>query len=86
MTPSYDIEKNMKTLTLGKNGSSSSIVGLGCLGMSDFYGPADCNESIATVKLVIDADINLLDTGDFYGVGHNELLLCEALNGVQRDR
>lgn len=75
----------MKTRRLGQNGPLSSVVGLGCMGMSDFYGPADCNESIATVKLTIESGINLLDTGDFYGRGHNELLLAEALKGIPRD-
>ena len=64
----------------------SSIVGLGCMGMSDFYGPSDRNESIATVKFAVDSGINLLDTGDFYGMGHNELLLAEALKGVAREK
>jgi aryl-alcohol dehydrogenase-like predicted oxidoreductase len=70
---------------LGRNGPSSSLVGLGCMGMSDFYGPADRQESIATIKLALDSGVNLLDTGDFYGMGHNELLLAEALDGVPRE-
>ena len=70
---------------LGRNGPSSSLVGLGCMGMSDFYGPADRQESIATVKLALESGVNLLDTGDFYGMGHNELLLAEALEGVPRE-
>ena len=56
------------------------------MGMSDFYGPADRGESIATIHAALDAGINLLDTGDFYGMGHNEMLLQEALRGVSRDR
>jgi pyridoxine 4-dehydrogenase len=56
------------------------------MGMSDFYGPADRPESIATIHAAIDAGITLLDTGDFYGIGHNELLLREALQTVPRDR
>lgn len=63
---------------------SVSALGLGCMGMSDLYGPADRTESIATVHAALDAGITLLDTGDFYGMGHNELLLREALQG--RDR
>jgi pyridoxine 4-dehydrogenase len=55
------------------------------MGMSDFYGPADCNESIATIHAALDAGITLLDTGDFYGVGHNELLIRDALAGRSRD-
>ena len=66
---------------LGRNGPSSSLVGLGCMGMSDFYGPADRQECIATVKLALESGVTLLDTGDFYGMGHNELLLAEALEG-----
>jgi aryl-alcohol dehydrogenase-like predicted oxidoreductase len=51
------------------------------MGMSDWYGPADEAESIATIHAAIDAGINLLDTGDFYGMGHNEMLLGRALEG-----
>ena len=47
--------------------------------MSDFYGPADESESVATIHAALDAGINILDTGDFYGMGHNELLLSRAL-------
>jgi pyridoxine 4-dehydrogenase len=56
------------------------------MGMSDFYGPADRNESIATIHAALDAGITLLDTGDFYGAGHNELLIHEALAGRNRDQ
>ena len=55
------------------------------MGMSDLYGPADRAESIATIHAALDAGITLLDTGDFYGMGHNELLLREALAGRPRD-
>jgi aryl-alcohol dehydrogenase-like predicted oxidoreductase len=55
------------------------------MGMSDFYGPADHSESIATIHAALDAGITLLDTGDFYGMGHNELLLHEALTGRRRE-
>ena len=55
------------------------------MGMSDFYGPADRAESLATIHAALDAGITLLDTGDFYGTGHNELLLREALEGRRRD-
>src|SRR5678816_1010298 len=67
---------------LGSNGPRVFPVGLGCMGMSDFYGPADENESIATIHAALDAGVNLLDTGDYYGSGHNELLIGRAL----RDR
>jgi aryl-alcohol dehydrogenase-like predicted oxidoreductase len=60
-------------------------MGLGLMGMSDLYGPADETESIATIHAALDAGVTLLDTGDFYGMGHNELLLREALRGRDRD-
>jgi pyridoxine 4-dehydrogenase len=56
------------------------------MGMSGIYGPADDVESVATIRAAIDAGVTLLDTGDFYGMGHNELLLRDALRGVARDR
>lgn len=76
----------MSQRSLGKTGPSSYPMGLGCMGMSDFYGPADRAESIATIHAAIDAGIKLLDTGDFYGMGHNELLISEALRGTPRDK
>ncbi|MEH1875317.1 aldo/keto reductase [Nostoc sp.] len=75
----------MLSRQLGKNGSTISALGLGCMGMSDAYGPADRQESIATIHAALDAGVNLLDTGDFYGMGHNELLLHEALAGRRRE-
>jgi aryl-alcohol dehydrogenase-like predicted oxidoreductase len=72
------------THTLGKDGPAVSAIGLGAMGMSDFYGPADRSESIATIRAALDAGINLIDTGDFYGSGHNEMLICEALRGRNR--
>jgi len=80
----------MKTIQakrrLGANGPELSSLGLGCMGMSDFYGPAEEAESIATIQTALEAGITLLDTGDFYGMGRNELLLREALKGGKRDR
>jgi aryl-alcohol dehydrogenase-like predicted oxidoreductase len=76
----------MQMRQLGKTGSRLSAIGLGCMGMSGMYGPADERESIATIHAALDAGITLFDTGDFYGMGHNELLLQKALVGVPRDR
>jgi aryl-alcohol dehydrogenase-like predicted oxidoreductase len=75
----------MKTVTLGKTGPTVSTIGLGCMGMSGMYGPADRAESIATIHAALDAGINLLDTGDFYGMGHNEMLIAEALKERRRE-
>ena len=74
----------MRQRSLGATGLVVSEIGLGCMGMSDFYGPADEAESIATIHAALDAGITLLDTGDYYAAGHNELLIREALRG--RDR
>jgi aryl-alcohol dehydrogenase-like predicted oxidoreductase len=74
------------TRTLGAAGLQVYALGLGCMGMSDFYGPADEAESVATIRAALDAGITLLDTGDYYGMGHNELLLREALRGRDRAR
>lgn len=75
----------MKYRTLGRTGPQVSALGLGCMGMSDLYGKTDRGESIATVHAALDAGISLLDTGDFYGMGDNEMLLGEALAGRPRD-
>ena len=75
----------MKHRTLGRNGPRVSALGLGCMAMSDMYGISDRSESIATVHAAFDAGITLLDTGDFYGMGHNEMLLGDALAGRPRD-
>jgi aryl-alcohol dehydrogenase-like predicted oxidoreductase len=75
----------MQTRELGNGGPRVSAIGLGCMGMSDFYGPADESESIATIRAALDAGITLLDTGDFYGMGHNEMLIARALEGRRRD-
>ncbi|MER5264751.1 aldo/keto reductase [Actinosynnema sp. NPDC002837] len=70
---------------LGKTGPEVSALGLGCMGMSDLYGPADEAESVATIHAAVDAGVTLLDTGDFYGMGHNELLIRQALRDRNRD-
>jgi aryl-alcohol dehydrogenase-like predicted oxidoreductase len=77
----------METTTLGRGGPAVSRAGLGLMSMSGIYGQADDQESIATIRAAIDAGITLLDTGDFYGMGHNELLLRDALrgSGISRD-
>ena len=74
----------MQLTELGRGGPQVSRLGLGLMGMSGVYGPADEAESTATVRAALDAGITLLDTGDFYGMGHNELLLRDALRGVDR--
>jgi len=75
----------MQTRTLGTNGPAVSAIGLGCMGMSDFYGSADTGESVATIHAALDAGVTLFDTGDFYGMGDNETLLRGAL-AHRRDR
>ena len=75
----------MKYVSLGKTGPQVSAFGLGCMGMSGMYGPSDRAESIATIHAAMEAGVTLLDTGDFYGMGHNELLISEALKGKDRD-
>ncbi len=75
----------MQTRQLGSTGPAVSALGLGAMSMSGTYGPADRAESIATVHAALDAGITLIDTGDHYGSGHNELLLAEALRGRDRD-
>jgi aryl-alcohol dehydrogenase-like predicted oxidoreductase len=74
------------TVKLGASGPDVSRVGLGCMGMSGMYGAADEAESIATIHAALDAGINLLDTGDFYGMGHNEMLIGRALQDRDRER
>ncbi|WP_327356147.1 aldo/keto reductase [Streptomyces sp. NBC_01304] len=69
----------MRTRTLSPHGPQVSALGLGCMGMSALYGDADRAESVATIHAALEAGITLLDTGDFYGMGHNELLINEAL-------
>jgi aryl-alcohol dehydrogenase-like predicted oxidoreductase len=75
----------MQTRTLGTTGPAVSALGLGAMGMSGAYGAADRAESIATVHAALEAGATLIDTADFYAMGHNELLLAEALRGRDRD-
>lgn len=70
---------------LGTSGPAVSSIGLGTMGMSDLYGPADRAESIATIHAALGDGITLIDTGDFYASGHNELLIREALAGQNRE-
>lgn len=71
--------------SLGRSGLSVSAIGLGCMGMSEFYGPSDDEQSLATLAAALDLGINFFDTADMYGVGHNERLLGRFLKG-RRDR
>jgi aryl-alcohol dehydrogenase-like predicted oxidoreductase len=74
----------LQTIQLGGAGPRTSRIALGAMGMSGTYGPARDEESIATIHAALDAGINLIDTGDFYGMGHNELLISRALDGRSR--
>lgn len=67
--------------SLGRSGLSVSAIGLGCMGMSEFYGPSDDEQSLATLAAALDLGINFLDTADMYGVGHNERLIGRFLKG-----
>src|SRR4051794_6226266 len=70
---------------LGKHGPEVFPLALGCMGMSDLYGKTDENESIATIHEAVERGVTLLDTGDFYGTGHNEMLIGRAIQG-RRDK
>src|SRR5262245_9561999 len=72
----------MELRNLGQSGLKVSALGLGCMGMSEFYGPSDDAKSIATIHHALDLGINFLDTADMYGIGHNEDLIGRAI----RDR
>jgi aryl-alcohol dehydrogenase-like predicted oxidoreductase len=76
----------MNHTQLGSHGPHVSVIGLGTMGMSDLYGPSDRAESMATLHAALDQGVTLLDTGDFYGMGHNEMLVGEALKGRRRDQ
>lgn len=76
----------MRKFPLGRNGPAVSGFGLGVMAMAGGYGPADDTESVATIQAALDAGISLIDTGDFYGHGHTELLIREAIKGGRRHR
>ena len=75
----------MRTKRLGKGGLEVSELGLGCMGMSEFYGPRDDEESVATIQMALDQGVTLLDTADMYGPFHNERLVGRAIQG-RRDQ
>ena len=76
---------SMPQRRLGRSELVVSAIGLGCMGMSEFYGPGDDAESIATIHRALDRGINLIDTADMYGVGRNEELVGRALKGRRAD-
>src|SRR5580704_6225721 len=76
----------MQKVRLGRNGPEVSVLGLGCMGMSPgVYGTSDETESVATLRAAVEAGVTLIDTGDFYGMGHNEMLIRRALEGTPRE-
>ncbi|MGO9412531.1 MAG: aldo/keto reductase [Spirochaetia bacterium] len=76
----------MKQRSLGRSGIKVSAIGLGCMGMSEFYGKSDDAASVALIRKAIDLGVSFLDTADMYGVGHNEMLLAQALRDGYRDK
>src|SRR5262245_29931677 len=79
---------NSASTRLGAHGPEVFPIALGCMGMgkAGFYGDTDDAENIATIHAALERGINLLDTGDFYGIGQNEMLVGQALRGAKRDR
>src|SRR6478672_11733593 len=75
--PMFQVSKRR----LGRNGPEVSAIGLGCMGMSEFYGAGSDEESIATIHHALDRGVNFLDTADMYGVGRNEELVGRAIRG-----
>jgi aryl-alcohol dehydrogenase-like predicted oxidoreductase len=83
---SSELEAEMTTtndakVKLGKTGPEVSPIGLGCMGMSGMYGASDEDEGVRTIHRAIERGVTLLDTGDFYGMGHNEMLVGRAIRG-----
>ena len=76
----------MRSVKLGSSDQTVSAAGLGCMAMSGGYGVPDDAESIATIHAALDAGVTLIDTGDFYGMGHNEMLVGKALEGGKRSQ
>lgn len=75
----------LQTRRLGATGPQTALIGLGCMGMTGIYGPTDRDEALATIHAALDAGVTLIDTGDFYSMGANELLVAEAIRGRKRD-
>ena len=81
-----DLVDMLKNRKLGNSGVTVSAVGLGCMGMSEFYGPSDDGASVALLQRAVDLGVTFFDTADMYGSGHNEMLLGQAFRGSLRDR
>jgi aryl-alcohol dehydrogenase-like predicted oxidoreductase len=75
----------MKKQAMGQSGLMASSLGLGCMGMSEWYGPTDDKESEATIRKALELGVNFFDTADVYGNGHNETLVGRALEDVRQD-
>ena len=75
----------MRHRILGNSSLTVSAIGLGCMGMSEFYGPRNEEESLATIHLALERGVNFLDTADMYGMGHNEELVGRAIQGRRND-
>jgi aryl-alcohol dehydrogenase-like predicted oxidoreductase len=85
-TAQMDFLLMMKTRVLGRTATVVSAIGLGCMGMSEYYGPSDDEASISLLRRAVDLGVTFFDTADMYGVGHNEMLLAQAFRGALRDR